>query len=85
MSQTKVVSGPLRRVAVVKHMGPGPHPSGSPQEVHAGNGGGRGQSKVPKFKSRREALDYITDNFLQAKVSTHVVEGSLGQLRIAED
>ena len=24
------------RVEVAKHMGPGPHPSGSPQDVHAG-------------------------------------------------
>lgn len=52
---TPVVQGPLRRVVLpetlltaegfsstieTRHLGPGDHPSGSPQSVHAGGGGG---------------------------------------------
>jgi hypothetical protein len=56
---TPVVQGPLRRVLLpetllttegfsstmeVRHLGPGDHPSGSPQSVHGGDGGGSAPS-----------------------------------------
>jgi hypothetical protein len=55
-----VVQGPLRRVILgetmltaegfsstieTRHLGPGDHPSGSPQSVHAGDGGGGGKTE----------------------------------------
>ncbi len=80
----KQISGPLRRVVVVKHLGPGPHPSGSDQDVHAGGGGGSGRIDVPKFKHRREAVSFIRKHFLHSRFSSKRVEGSLGSYMFME-
>jgi hypothetical protein len=51
-----IVRGPLRRIVVEKHLGPGDHPSGSSQQAHAGGKGGKRPDKKKKGAGAAEGV-----------------------------
>ena len=72
--------GPRRRsrwelmlaLSKLKHLGPGNHPSGSPQEVHGhGGGGGAGQSPVSKLQGKNEEARKAREAIVKRKAEAY--------------
>jgi GNAT superfamily N-acetyltransferase len=71
-----VVRGPLRRIVVERHLGPGDHPSGSSQQAHAG---GKGGKRPDRKKKGTGAAEGVRGEREQADVGTEQVETDVAE------